>query len=225
LSPSHQAHRLVIQHLKVLEDAPTIVDEVEKSIFSAIDQEVERWVQSRLDEWQGVYSSRTGETYFQPKSWGNQDNEEYRFCYQLCWTEPTDTLRHTLSALLGASQHQYGLYFAPDIEKLTRVKGRRKAEAAWKSFLNDAFPETGLADLGFKVADAYPFLPVRVDAVALAEDYPASVHPVLTPALDGLFEALETAHPKIDSLLATAQKHFEALSAISNVAKLEANSQ
>lgn len=210
MNPSHEAHRLVIQHLKVLEDAPTILVEVEKTVFSAIDHEIERWVQSRPEGWQGVYSSRTGETYFQPKSWGTDDKDDYRFWYQLYWTEPTDTLRYPLSALVGAARHQYGLYFDLDIETLTRLKGRRKAEAAWKSFLNDAFPATGLADLGFKMVGAYPFLPITVDATVLAECYPASVHPALTPALDGLFKALETAHPKIDNLLVSAQKHFDA---------------
>lgn len=216
LNPSNEAHLLVIKHLKVLEDAPTIVEEIEKAVFAAIDHTVAQWVEGQPDEWDGVYEAVNDGTYFQPDSWGLNEKGEYFAYYQLRRHDPAETLRYPLSALLGAADQQYGLSFDLDVIKMTGAKTLRKAEKAWIAFLERELPATGLEDLGFRIGANYLFLPMRVDAMALAENYPDSVGPALKPALDRLLETLEVAHPKFNDLFVRARQYFDGLAAALN---------
>jgi hypothetical protein len=208
LSQSHEAHQLVIRHLKVLEDAPSIANEVDAAVCSAIDRKIESWVASRPDQWQGTYGSITGETYFQPQAWGTDEKNNYYAWYQLAWTEAAKDLNYTLSSLLGAAQQQFGLFFDLDRAWITHLGGK-KARAGWKGFLSDNFPKTGLAELGFRIVEDTLFLPIRIAADILVEDYPASIEDALTPALEEFFGKLESAHAQIDALLIDARGHFD----------------
>lgn len=207
MSQLHEAQRLVIQHLKSLEESQSIAEEIDAEVFRYIDNRVEKWVESRPDSWQGYYDAISGRTDFQPESWGANDNGYYAAYYRLAWTG-SDQFGYTLSSLLGLVQQQFGLYFSIDVVQLTQLK-TQQARSAWDAYLADHLSQHGLVELGFLPIDGgHLFRPIKVDANLLAQDYPASIADAVSPVLEDLFNTLEVAHPRIDALLKAARQEF-----------------
>ena len=199
MSQSYEPHRLVIQHLSVLESAPAIVYEVEKRVFSAIDEKIKDWVESQGD-WEGVFDYLESDTFFKPMSWENDEKGDYN-AYYAPGPEIDEDYTHSLSPLIAAVSVRYGIRFIIDTNWVTRRAAR--PGAAWKNFLAAQFPLTKLAEYGFELQGESLFMPIRVDAQLLADDFPDSIGDALTP-LDEALKKLEAAHPEIDALLKAA---------------------
>lgn len=202
MNQSYEPHRLVIQHLAILESAPIIVGNVEKIVFGAIDKKVSDWVDSRGD-WEGVFDFLDDENSFKPNSWEKDEKGDYCAWYALgCESEKGYLHRHRLSSLCAAVSSRFGLWFEVDVSWIT---GKRSGSAAaWRNYLAEQFPQKKLA--GFELQGGSLFLPIRVDAKVLAEDYPDSLDEALAP-IDEALKKLEVAHPEIDALLKAAQKY------------------
>lgn len=211
MSQSYEPHRLVIQHLAVLESAPAVVSEVEQRVFGAIDEKIKEWVESQGD-WEGVFDYLDEETTFKPLSWEKNENGNYLAYYTLdCETD--DGYAHTLSPLLGVTPTNFGILFSLMTSWITGMSGKgAKPGAAWKKYLAEQFSKTKLPELHFELHGEDLFLPIRIDAQVLAEGYPDSLGDALTP-IDEALERLEAAHPEIDALLKAAQEYHNSIQA------------
>jgi hypothetical protein len=202
MSQSYEPHRLVIQHLAVLEAASVIVDEVDKQVFASIDETIKDWVASR-DGWEGQFDYLELGTLFKPKSWENNEKGEYQAYYSLD-PEEGKSCKYKLVPLIAATSVRYGIWFSVDTTWVTRLVGKGVRHGpAWKSFLAGQFPTSRLAGYGFELQGGDLFMPIRVDAQVLAEDYPDSKGDALAPIREAL-QKLEAAHPEIDALLKAA---------------------
>lgn len=202
---SYEPHRLVIQHLTVLESAPTIVNEVEKRLFDAIDKIIEDWVQSK-ENWEGVFDYFDNETTFKPLSW--EKDEKGTYCaYYAFGNEDNEGYSYYLSPLIGIVPVRCGIWFGVETAWVTRLNGKgAKPSAAWKKYLAVQFPQTTLAASGFELQGENLFMPVRIDAQILAESYPDLLDDALAPIIDAL-KKIEIAHPQIDELIKAAQEY------------------
>lgn len=200
---SYEPHRLVIQHLSVLESAPAIVAEVEKKVFAAIDAKIRNWVESQ-NEWEGVYNYIEDELSFKPKYWKKEGEEDYCAYYSV-GGETGDGYEHHLSPLLGVVSDKYGIWFVVNTYCVTKLSGRGM-NAAWRKFLAEKFTKTRLKELGFQLEGDSLCLPIHVDGQILANDYPNSFVEALEP-FDAALKMLEIAHPEINALLKDAMEY------------------
>ncbi len=202
MSQSYEPHRLVIQHLSVLEAAPAVVEEVEKQVFSFIDEKIKDWTESQ-GNWEGGFEYLESGTLFKPMSWENNEKGEY-YAHYATGGETDEGYTYNLSPLISATSVRYGIWFIVDTNWVTRLAGRgARPGAAWKNFLAAQFAQTKLAEYGFELQGESLFMPIRVDAQVLAEDFPDSIGDALAP-IDEALKKLEAAHPEIDALLKTA---------------------
>ena len=203
--PSYEPHRLVIKHLSVLESAPSIVAEVEKKVFSAIDEKIKEWVESRGD-WEGVFNFLDDETSFKPKVWENDPSGDYGSYYELDY-EAGEECKHYLSPLLAVVPIKFGIWFSVNASWVTGQNGKvARPSAAWQNYLAGKLPYTKLVELGFELRGASIFLPIRIDSELLADDYPNSLDDALEP-VDQALKKLDAAHVEIDALLKAARDY------------------
>lgn len=211
MSQSHEAHRLAIQNLSVLEQVPQAVSEAETRIFSAINEKVNDWTSSQ-NNWEGVfdyYSGDMDDTSIKPVEWEKDEDGSYMVYYNFRIDEKANELFwYYLSALVGAVPYEIGFWFDVNATWVTRLTGKgARPGAAWKKFLTERFPDfPEIAKNGFRVEGESLFLPIRVDAQLLAESYPDSLDDALGP-VDEALEKLKAAHPSIAALLKTALAH------------------
>ncbi|MDP1612794.1 MAG: hypothetical protein Q8M11_17205 [Sulfuritalea sp.] len=205
MNQSYGPHRLVIQYMSILEAAPTIVEQVEKRVFGAIDEKIHEWVKSQSD-WDGVFDYIEDETYFKPMSWEKDENDNPCASYALFCEDDGEYL-HYLSALLSVVPYRFGILFEVKTSWITGRNGRvARPGAAWKRYLAEQFTQTRLAESGFELQGESVFLPIRVDARVLAEAYPDSLDDALVP-IDEALRKLGVAHPTIEAFLKAAQKY------------------
>ncbi len=205
MSQSLELHRLVIQNLSVLEDAPKIASEVEIIVFSAIDKKIEKWVCGKPG-WDGKFHYLEDGLTAQPKSWGRVDDDNYNAYYDFGCYE-YDKVQFYLSTLLGIVEQQFGMYFGVRAEVITRLSGKGTTPARkWKNFLAERYSQTKLKEFGFELRAESLFMPIRIDTKELVEAYPDSLDDALAP-IDEALEKLEAAHPGIDALLQSALEH------------------
>lgn len=201
---SYEPHRLVIQHMAVLEDAPNIVEEVERHVFSGIDEKVKQWVKSR-GEWEGEYGYLENKLSFKPVGWP-QGDKGYPACYSIgCELKSGEEYKLYLSPLFGIVPIRFGVWFKVDAAWITGLSGRA-ARLEWGRYLAEEFLRTRLIEFGFEVQKEGLHLPIRVDAQILAEDYPDSLEDALAP-VDEALKKLEGAHPLVQALLNAAQQY------------------
>ena len=192
--------RLVIRHMDVVEEAPQVVEHVQKVLFCAIDGRIERHIKE--NGWQGVYgffNDSTGGTYFAPQFWP-KDNSEYKICYQLSWAEEASENTQMLSTAIGMQNAALSLDFWID-ETWFELTGREN-----KKRLYDFYKEKkALRESGFHITKGGTiYRPFSFDATKLAEDYP-NFDAALTPldeALEDLFKAHAAAfHPYVQGFM------------------------
>lgn len=205
MTQSYEPHCLVIQHMDILEAAPKIVEEVEKHVFSAIDEKFRKWTESRKD-WEGVFDFYTDETSFKPKAWRNDENGNYLAYFGL-GSEKSVEKSYDLSALMGIVPGKFGIWFTVDAAWVTRLGGKgARPGAEWKKYLAEQVPSTSLSTLGFELHGQDLFLPIQIDAQILANDYPDSLTDALAP-VDEALKKLEAAQLSIQQLLDAALQH------------------
>lgn len=207
----HEAHRLIIRNMRVLEEAPAVVEEVTKAVFKRINEKIEGWVETR-DGWEGTFSltgcDDGGETAFQAVTWGQTDDGTYVACLQFTYHGVLSS--HWLSRLIGATKDESGFLFNVLPVGITGNTGRRGARPgkAWAKYLADHLPDfPAVRQCGFRLEGESLFLPVRLDAEELAKAYPASLDDALPPIDDALKKITEIL-PELDRLIESAKAHF-----------------
>lgn len=211
MNESHEAHWLIIRNMRVLEEAIPVVEDVTRTVFKRINEKIEQWVEAR-EGWEGVFTltgyDDGGETSFQATKWGQAANGTY-----LAWFEFTchsELLWYWLSPLIGASEDELGFFFKLQPVWITGNTGRKGARPsrAWTKYLADHLPDfPAVRQCGFRLEGESLFLPVRLDAEALAKAYPASLDDALPPIDDALKKITEIL-PELDRLIESAKAHF-----------------
>lgn len=213
MNEPYEAHRLIIRNMRVLEEAPAVIEEVTKAVFKRINEKIEQWVEAR-EGWEGVFAENGhddgGETSFQATQWGQTDAGTYVAC--LHFTYRGERSWHWLSPLIGASEDQFGFFFEVSPVWITGNTGRKGARpgTAWKRYLADHLQDfPALTQCGFGPGGEDLFLPVRLDADELAEAYPDSLDDALPP-IDEALKKISDILPELDRLIASAKAHFGA---------------
>lgn len=211
VNESYEAHRLIIRNMRVLEEAPAVIEEVTKAVFKRINGKIEKWVEAR-EGWEGVFSLNGyddgGETAFQATKWGQTDDGTY--VAYLDFTSRLERSCHWLSPLIGASEDQFGFFFNVLAVWITGNTGRKGARPgkAWTRYLADHLQDfPALTQCGFSLDGESLFLPVCLDADKLAEAFPDSLDDALPP-IDEALEKITQILPELDQLIASAKAHF-----------------
>lgn len=211
MNESHEAHRLIIRNMRVLEEAPEVVEEVTRAVFKRINEKVEQWVDAR-EAWEGIFSltgdDDGGETTFQAAKWGQTDNGTYLAYLQ--FTTYGERSSYWLSRLIGATEDESGFYFSVLPVWITGNTGRKGARPgkAWTKYLSDHLQNfSALTQCGFRLEGEDLFLPVRLDVEELAEAYPDSLDDALPP-IDEALKKITEILPELDRLIASAKAHF-----------------
>lgn len=208
---SHEAHRLIIRNMRVLEEAPAVVEEVTRAVFKRINEKVEQWVETQ-EGWEAIFSLNGyddgGETTFQAASWGQTDDGTYLACLQFACRG--ERLWHWLSPLVGANEDAFGFFLKALPVWITGNTGRKGARPGktWTRYLADHlqnFP--ALIQCGFGLEGGDVFLPVRLEAEELAEAYPYSLDDALPP-IDEALKKITDILPELDRLITSAKAHF-----------------
>jgi len=208
---SNELHQLVIRNLAILEAAPKVVEEIEKSIFSAINSRIKNWYEEK--DWEGIadFYGDDNETCMYPSGWPKDEDSNYNAYYTFEATNDDD-YTHYLSALTGMAPsgnsfpYEFGLWFAVNAKAITGQPNK-----VWKEYLIEQVklhPE--LEQAGFKIFSENRrslYHPVRIDAELLAQSYP-DVDEALAP-LDQALKSLDDVHPIIDKILKNALLEFK----------------
>jgi hypothetical protein len=158
MAQNYGPHRLVIQQLDILETAPKIIEDVERHVFSAIDEKFRQWVESRKD-WEGAYNFLASETSFKPEAWAKTENGPYQVWFELNGDRSIGYI-HTLSALMGIVPAKFDIWFCVNASWVTRLEGKGVRPAAeWKRFLAEQYPSTRLSELGLSFMAQTCFCP------------------------------------------------------------------
>lgn len=202
MTEDYELHRLVIKNLTILESAPMIVSDIEKIVFNEVDKIIQDWVEGQ-DGWEGSYDYLGDETVFNPTSWNYSDSDETVPFFYMSY-EGTYDLSYSISALLGITPLIFGFFLSIDSGIITKLKGR-SAKPAWRKYLSEQFSKSSLEKEGFSLHEGKLFLPIRIDAGFLAEDYPNNLKDSLKPISDAL-SAIERAFPEISAILKVAKE-------------------
>jgi len=179
-----------------------IVNDMEKIVFNEIDKIIQDWVESQ-DGWEGSYDYLGDETVFNPISWGCNDSDEAVPFFYMSY-EGTYDLNYSISALLGITPLIFGFFLSVDSGVITKLKGR-SAKPAWKKYLSEQFSKSSLEKEGFSLHDGRLFIPIRVDAGFLAEDYPSNLNDSLKPVSDAL-NVIERTFSEISTIIQVAKE-------------------
>lgn len=208
MNENHEVHKLVIRNMAVLEQAPPIVNEAEKRIFGAIDKKIEAWARAQ-EGWAGVFNFLEDETSFKPEVWPVDANGDRRYFFGIGLVT-AEGLQHSLSALVGAVDVQFGIHFIVDAPWVTGLENQKRAQPGkkWNSYLKshlDEFPK--LSANGFRQEGESLFCPVQIDAAALAEAFPDTLDDALEP-IDEALAHVVAALSDFDRLIDAARAHF-----------------
>lgn len=213
MSDNHEAHKLLIRNVAVLEQAHHVAEEAEKVVFSAIDRKVKAWVELQ-DGWEGDgYNFLDSDSIaFKP---GNSENWPaattkgvWPVCFALSFFPPASegSIIYKLPPLVnGASKNEFGVFlcFGPDL--LPWLGDQKKRSKLWTDFLKGNianFP--ALEEKGFRLEGEDLFRPIKIDPQSLAEAYPQNLNDALAP-VDEALALLAEALPEFDRLIEVAR--------------------
>jgi len=195
--------QLVIRNMEIIEIAPTVVDAIEKRLFSAINKRIKDRVSGM--GWNGFYGLVTGvtgksnDTSFAPESWPRQEDESLCARYSLTYTRGDgDDLKMWLSSATGILGDSLCFAFSFD-----RVWGEMK-RPQYKATLENFYHENAvLRQSRFSLAQDKEsiIIPFLFDSEKLADEYP-DFDDVLVP-LDDALEALFGVHDEFDAFVKT----------------------
>jgi len=194
--------RLVMENMEIIEEMPSVVDEVATRLFEVINKRIEQRV-AALENWKGCYELCAGdadETTFAPSAWPENDAGGYLAYYQLNESQP-DIVTYWLSVALGIRGCSLSLRFGLERE-FTELKPKEYK----KSFLDFYNATPLLAKSGFLYDEKKPeiYLPFVLVATKLVEEYP-DIDEALAP-LDAALEKLFEAHNAFDGFVNSYRK-------------------
>ncbi len=184
-------HRLVIQHMEIVESLPSMAQSVELDFFQALNDRLEQKIFDR-GGWSGEYdiviNEYSNETYIYPHSWIKKDYFKASFALKL----DTEAVQSTylLSHALGIHA-QAPLCFCFEVNTHVYDIHERNLKKALRMFL---MRNEKLQTVGFRLSQNKKCitLPVLFSPEALAECY---------PILDACFTPLDDAIEAIFSVL------------------------
>lgn len=201
---NRQAAALVIENIGMLEEAKRLLEgEVSRKVFAAIDQLVEAWVEEK--GWSGYFNLFEDEQYFGAREWIREakSGEAYVAWFALAHNDTEE--EWWLTSVLGSRSSLAGFRFHIDPNKGRRV---------WKIFAsqkNQEYPEIEEAGFQFEPVDGTWFLPWKLDARQLAENYARdSIARALDPVRDALHK-IEALQPVFVKLVDAAQQQLGAV--------------
>lgn len=213
MSDDHEAHKLLIRNVAVLEEAHHVAQEAEKVVFSAICRKVKAWVESQGGWEEGHYNFLDGSgIVFKP---GNSDNWPaattkgvWPVCFSLSFFPHAsgDDVIYKLSPLVNAaSKNEFGVFlcFGPDF--LPWLGDQKRRSKLWTDFLKGNianFP--ALEEKGFRLEGEDLFRPIKIDPQSLAEAYPQNLNDALAP-VDEALALITEALPEFNRLIEVAR--------------------
>jgi hypothetical protein len=182
--------QLVIRNMTIIEEAPSVVAEVQKILFTAINERIRQRVAKRgRDAWDGVYSlltdERNSQTTFKPADWPRDEDDNYKAYYTL-WCEDKSDLAYWLSHAIGLRNDPLSLRFIA-IKELGEVTVKENKKRC-QDFYTDT-PTLQQAGFLYDKENNVIYLSFELDAETLATEYPdfdKALEP-LDKALDALF--------------------------------------
>jgi hypothetical protein len=202
MTQSIEIYQLVMRNFKIMEQAPNIAEEIQTSVFAAIQNKVNEWADRK--SWNGVYEYLTQEFTIKDAKWGGDATNGYHAYYAFGTEQDETKANYYISTLIGAVNERWGIHFGIDQAAIMRIGAPGRAKK-WKTFLAESYANTDLRATGFELSGSGSnlFLPIHLDANELSEAYPDSLDDALTP-VDKSLEKLEAAHTQIDALLQSA---------------------
>lgn len=219
------AAQLIIENIQMLDDAQTIVSNVEKKVFDEINNFIKESVEDFNKEsgeifiegdWFGFYEidlDDSGFTWFSPKKWeaGEDGSCETLASYILESRAKSDAEDNWhFTSLFPTGKCSFGFLLAFErvqFQKPPTVKELRKFTLA-KNQTNTAIEEAGFK---FDPEESQWFLPFNLDVKEVAENY---VTNTLFDAFKPITEALkklQEAHPHFVSIIEDAKKAFSGI--------------
>jgi len=200
MSFSKELSQLVIRNMEIIETAPTVVDAIEKRLFSAINERIKDRV-SGLG-WNGFYglvTDKSNDTSFAPESWPVEEDGSlcawYRLTYMGGDGDDLDMWLSSATGILGSA-----LCFAFSFDRVWGEMKRPQYKATLENFYHE---NAVLRQSRFSLAQDKEsiIIPFLFDSEKLADEYP-DFDDVLVP-LDDALEALFGVHDEFDAFVKT----------------------
>ena len=191
--------QLIIRNMAIVEEAPKVLDEVEKYLFGTINKRIEARV-SKNQRWTGIYTlvsdEEKNETSFSPSDWPDDGSLAHYWLY--C---QNDNDLRWLSCALGLQGASLGFQFVVE-QDLGSVSKKDNKTRCQKFYTNTQdlhkagflYEEDKQYNLGFGL-----YLPFTLDAEALASEFP-DIDKSLAP-LDEALEKLFSVHNHFDAFV------------------------
>lgn len=201
---SNDICKLVIENVELLEEAPSVIEEVENTIFREINSRIEDFIKNK-DGWkEGVYTyyenEKDSETSFAPLDWPEDEDGDYSAWYEFNDEDSGDGCNYYLSALLGKISGDYfGFFFNVDCNYFGRTK------KLWEKFLAAEYQKRSiLQESGVSLVKGRLCIPITIDPKLMADEY-AGFDGCLKPVNDAL-EILMKVNPEISEIVKEAKK-------------------
>ena len=201
MSYSDELCQLVIRNMEIIEEAPSVVEQVEEKLFTAINERIKERI-GVSEGWVGTYEFYTGkkdQTTFAVKDWPVDGDGALLTYFTLHHVEAGEEYSW-LSNAIGFHGSALCLQFMvkPDFTGLNAKE--------YKKRLHDFYSNTSaLAEAGFLVAkNGTIYRPFAFDAAKVAEEYP-DFDEVLAP-LDAAMNDVVRTHKAFDGFVRTFSK-------------------
>lgn len=190
---NYQPHKLLIENIKIFEDAAPIIDEIEEKIYEEINSVIEKWVGSQEENsWEGTYLGLDDYTYFYPRRWKSEEEDGDLLSYFYLYVDKREN-RYYITSLCGLDKNKSYIVW---LFNLSLAKNK-KNKTQWKEFLNKEFNryQADFIKHGVELSEdkAELFMPFKFDQKLLEKGYPDDLSEALEP--------LEVALQKLKELL------------------------
>ncbi|MFA6810196.1 MAG: hypothetical protein WCR47_03960 [Desulfoplanes sp.] len=202
---SNDLCKLVINNMDIIEEAPSVVGEVEELLFEAINKRIREKIEP-MEGWEGIYDLCTEKnedeemTIFRAPRWPIDDEGEYLAWYELGIIDGDEIEdANWLTYAVGVKESRLVIGFDSDKKYHGNTPGQLK-----KFFRNYFEHNPQLAQAGVIFEDGYLGIPFHLDPEKMSEEYP-NFNECLKPVDDAL-DALLKAHPYFDTLVDELKK-------------------
>ena len=198
--------KLVIENIALLEEADSVIEEIQKTIFKEINNKFKDHFENNAS-WEGVYKywedDDEDETTITLKKWPKDDEANYIAYFTFEITPDADKkCNYHLTALLGGRNSKgYAINFYVDEKNLCDMNNK-----AWKEYLRKQYLEKPvLQNNGVQIEGKCLSIPIRLDLKKVAAEYPDDFDQCLKP-IDDAIKILEDVSPVIDEIVQEALK-------------------
>lgn len=195
---SDEVCKLVIENIDLLEEAPSVVEEVETKVFREINNRMKSFLAGR-DGWKddGAYTyyedHDDAQTTFAPIGWPEDEDTNYTAYYSFTHGNGENYI-YWLTALVGKTNaDKFGIYFNLN----TNSVGMNKRQ--WKNYLTTKYQSEPILQESVLLEECTLCIPIVIDFKLLVEEYPL-FDKCLKPVDDAL-EILIKINPYIDAIV------------------------